>query len=685
MKKTGKRLAAFCAAFTMLAAGSGQAFAAAPAALETEALAAAALSALYGGAESVQYAVWQDGEILLSGAHDAGQYQNRRPLTEETLYGVGSVSKMYTTAAVMTLVERGVVDLDAPVTRYVYGFQMADERYRDITVRMLLNHSAGFLGMTLNDAVLFGDPDEEASMDGLLERLSRQRLQADPGAYSVYSNDGFSLAQLLVERVSGMPFEEFVRMEITGPLGLDDTFTPQDLEEAGRLADTYAAGNGEPLPQESFQMVGAGGMYATAEDLAAFGGAFCGTELLSWESLEEMAGPEYARGMWPDQTGGDQLAYGLGWDSVALYPFEENGVQALAKGGDTIVYHAGLVVLPEYGLSAAVLTSGGNSGYNQAAAARMLAGVLAAQGVAVEYPQALPEAEPAPLPESYDAFDGYYGASNQLLYLDADPASGTLRVTPFGSSAATVLRYYSDGSFRYEGQPLLCRLVQEENGQAYFYQKTYTEIPGLGVVAGGAYAAERLPEHAVSSEVQAAWNARSGKIYLLVNEKYSSAFYQGTNFLAALSTAGGPEGYLANLQMAGPGTLLSCLQIPGTGSRDSYDIHMEVRDGVEYLWMNDFCYRDAGSIELLQASGAASYNIPLGGDPARWFAAAGLGGKTLTVDITGPGAFYVYDAATLQMVGSSWLYGDRSVVLPENALVLFAGGCSTLFRTEVSG
>ena len=207
----------------------------------------------------------------------------------------------------------------------------------------------------------------------------------------------------------------------------------------------------------------------------------------------------------------------------------------------------------------------------------------------------------------------------------------------------------------------------------------------LGVVAGGAYAAERLPEHAVSSEVQAAWNARSGKIYLLVNEKYSSAFYQGTNFLAALSTAGGPEGYLANLQMAGPGTLLSCLQIPGTGSRDSYDIHMEVRDGVEYLWMNDFCYRDAGSIELLQASGAASYNIPLGGDPARWFAAAGLGGKTLTVDITGPGAFYVYDAATLQMVGSSWLYGDRSVVLPENALVLFAGGCSTLFRTEVSG
>ena len=91
----------------------------------------------------------------------------------------------------MKLVEQGKVDLDEPVTAYLPDFTMADPRYTQITVRMLLNHSSGLMGGTTNDAFLFGDQGNDDAPSRLLERLAGQTLQAEPGAYSVYSNDIF--------------------------------------------------------------------------------------------------------------------------------------------------------------------------------------------------------------------------------------------------------------------------------------------------------------------------------------------------------------------------------------------------------------------------------------------------------------------------------------------------------------
>ena len=121
-----------------------------------EALAAAAT---YGGAVSIQFALWQDGDITAAGGSGVYSKTENRALTEDILYGIGSISKIYTTVAVMQLVEKGRVSLDAPVTRYLKDFKMADSRYQDITVRMLLNHSSGIMGTGLADAILFDDPD----------------------------------------------------------------------------------------------------------------------------------------------------------------------------------------------------------------------------------------------------------------------------------------------------------------------------------------------------------------------------------------------------------------------------------------------------------------------------------------------------------------------------------------------
>ena len=192
----------------------------------------------YGGAVSVQYALWENGEVTLQGHDGVYSKTENRALTDDDLYGIGSISKTYTAAAMMKLVEQGKVDLDEPVTAYLPDFTMADPRYTQITVRMLLNHSSGLMGSTYGNGFLFDDADTQAH-DTLLADLATQTLKADPGAFSVYCNDGFTLAEIVIERVSGMSFTDFIHQEITGPLGMAHTKTMQDDFDRSSIVRTY--------------------------------------------------------------------------------------------------------------------------------------------------------------------------------------------------------------------------------------------------------------------------------------------------------------------------------------------------------------------------------------------------------------------------------------------------------------
>ena len=470
---------------------------------------AAAGAMTYGDAVSVQYALWHDGEIIASGQQGVYSKTENRLLTADNLYGVGSVSKIYTTVAMMKLVDDGKVDLDAPVKRYLPEFTMADSRYKDITVRMLLNHSSGLMGTTSLNAFLLNDGDNDGAVDGLLEQLKTQTLQADPGAYSVYCNDGFTLAQLVIERVSGMPFEDFLRQEIAEPLGLDATFAPQDDFDQSLLAKTYIGQSTQALPPETLPIVGAGGIYASAEDLAAFGGALCGTDLLSETSLDAMENAECLRGLWPEDSEGSLLSYGLGWDAVSLYPFSGAGIQALVKGGDTLSYHCGLIVLPEYDMAAAVLTSGGISSYNEMAAASMLIAALAAERVTVDVSTAvLDEAAAAAMPEALTACSGDYGSSTGLAQITVTK-DGALSLTMAGMEEPMTFTYRQDGTFRDEGNTVALRLT-EEDGHVYLQQIAYTGLPGLAPFYSAEYIYEKLPQPVADETTMAAWEAREG-------------------------------------------------------------------------------------------------------------------------------------------------------------------------------
>ena len=214
-----QKLSALLLALALCLSLSAPALAAEEIGLKTAAQQAVAGALTYGGASQISWAVWQDGKIIESGSQTAPPSDGQPERTAGgTVYGIGSVSKIYTTVAAMQLAEAGKLDLDKPVTAYLPEFKMADERYKQITVRMLLNHSSGLMGSSMGSGLLFDDPSEAAT-DQLLERLAVQRLKAGPGAYSVYCNDGFTLAQLVVEAVSGQEFMDYVRANILTQIG----------------------------------------------------------------------------------------------------------------------------------------------------------------------------------------------------------------------------------------------------------------------------------------------------------------------------------------------------------------------------------------------------------------------------------------------------------------------------------
>ncbi|KOY16635.1 beta-lactamase, partial [Paenibacillus xylanivorans] len=161
------------------------------------------------------------------------------------------------------------MDLDVPVVNYIPDFKMKDNRYKQITSRMLLNHSSGLLGSSGSNATLYGDNDTY-SHDTFLDQLAIQTLKADPGEYSVYCNDGFTLAEILVERVSGMGFTAFIHKYITEPLDMKHTKTPQDVVDPVEMAGIYSPLYEGQLPQENYNIIATGGIYSTAEDLVKF-------------------------------------------------------------------------------------------------------------------------------------------------------------------------------------------------------------------------------------------------------------------------------------------------------------------------------------------------------------------------------------------------------------------------------
>ena len=144
-------------------------------------------------ASSAAIAVRIDGQTVYSESFGVCSLDTLRPVDGNTQFNIGSVSKVFAAASVLILVQQGKVNLDLPVFIYLPEFSMKDPRYKDITVRMLLNHTSGIAGTSLKDSMTA--QRNAGYVQQVISNLKDSFLKNDPGEISIYCNDGFTLVQ----------------------------------------------------------------------------------------------------------------------------------------------------------------------------------------------------------------------------------------------------------------------------------------------------------------------------------------------------------------------------------------------------------------------------------------------------------------------------------------------------------
>ncbi|HEX8388899.1 MAG TPA: serine hydrolase domain-containing protein [Sphingomonas sp.] len=229
----------------------------------------------------------------------------------DTRFNIGSMGKMFTAVAVMQQIEAGRLTLDTSVGQVLPEYP--NQAGRAVTVRQLLTHQAG-LGM-LFERKGWDRRARYSTAASILPAFAAEPLRFAPGSRSAYSNEGFVLLAAMVEKVSGLPFETYLAQRVFAPAGISGVFqggldeTLPGRAVAYRFADADMLGTGEretdPNPM-SFGSTGAGGQFATADEMLRFLGALHGGKLVGDAGVKALTSP-----------GGGLRDYGLGFQVIA--------------------------------------------------------------------------------------------------------------------------------------------------------------------------------------------------------------------------------------------------------------------------------------------------------------------------------------------------------------------------------
>ncbi len=276
------------------------------------------------------------------------------PVLPQTLFQIGSISKIVTTTLVMQLVDEGRLALDAPVVSVLPDFHLADEAAtRSLTLRHLLTHTGGFFGDRFEDQ----GPDADA-LARAVAGFGTLRQYAPPGEVWAYCNLGFQLAGRMAEIVLGQPFETAVRERMFEPLGMMRSFY------FAEDAITYPVATGHNLLPDGTNEAAhvwararcrapQGGLTSCVADLLRFAAPHLGDggNLLSASSVRLMQTPQVEAAQTPH--------WGLGW---SLDRVDSGGAAWVGHGGVTNGFQAQLSLLPQHGFAFAALSNGNQGG-----------------------------------------------------------------------------------------------------------------------------------------------------------------------------------------------------------------------------------------------------------------------------------------------------------------------------------
>jgi dipeptidyl aminopeptidase/acylaminoacyl peptidase len=354
-------------------------------------------------------------------------------VTKDTLFQIGSITKVWTTTVLMQLVDEGLLSLDAPVAQVLPELRLSDpDVTKQVTMRQLLTHTSGIDGDVFTDTGR-GDDCVEKYVAGLDEVAQNHPL----GATWSYCNSGFVLAGRVIEQLTGGTWDKAVRDRIFAPLGLEHTITLPEEALLHRAAVGHVSeGTAEPTRAPAWMLprsLGPAGVIgSTVADLLGFarmhltgGVGPDGTRLLELSSATNMT--ELQAELPDTHTLGD--SWGIGW-----IRFGWNGRRLIGHDGNTIGQSAFLRLLPDEGLAVTLLTNGGNTRDLYQDLYREIFAELAD----IEMPRPLiPPAEPVPVDARPHV--GTYeraGARLEVLMGDDGPVLRTTVTGPLAKLAA---------------------------------------------------------------------------------------------------------------------------------------------------------------------------------------------------------------------------------------------------------
>jgi CubicO group peptidase (beta-lactamase class C family) len=331
-------------------------------------------------------AVVKGNDTLLMKGYGKANVEWDVPMPADAMFEIGSVTKQFTAAAILQLRDAGKLSLDDEITKWLPDFDM---RGNNVTVRRLLDHTSGIVGLTEMPEFELLVWNQRFPRDSAYALIKRYPFQFPTGTAQMYNNSAFWLAGLIVEKASGMTYEDYVEQRIFAPQGMTRSMYCNSGESVPRRANGYGVQNGAtrraPTNVHTWPFA-AGSLCSTAGDLVTWVNALHGGKVLSPESYREMITPATLNDGTPLRYG---MGIGVGKDS--------RGLTYIGHGGSVGGFTAEAGWYPDAQLAVVVLTNSGGS-----IDAGDVAGELAAALLPSEAPAAAPfTGDAAPLVGTY--------------------------------------------------------------------------------------------------------------------------------------------------------------------------------------------------------------------------------------------------------------------------------------------
>lgn len=345
--------------------------------------------------------VAREGKVLFQGAAGFADLEKKEPLTVETKFRIGSVTKQFTAAAILRLADEGKLSLTDPLAKHLPDFPSGES----ITLRHLLTHTSGLHNYTDKPAMLLGAATPIAPAD-LIASIRSDPLDFAPGTNFRYSNSAYFLLGEIVAKVSGQTFGDFLRAAFFEPLALKNTGIFLNATPPPHAARGYAVSDGKAALAQDWDMSwagGAGAIYSTIGDLLLWNEALYGGRVLKPESLRLMTTPN------PLPPGADGLNYGFGLalSEVSRFP-------SISHSGGLPGWSSDLMWLPKQRLTVVALA-------NAMPAAPELTPIKLTRSIATRFLAEETTKLPALAedksvdPNSYTAFVGRYDYQSAIL------------------------------------------------------------------------------------------------------------------------------------------------------------------------------------------------------------------------------------------------------------------------------